>query len=90
MGTFHSSKGELHGITVLVETHSDAVYVGRCDTVAPHGVVLLDADRFEGVGDERMAWLKNAKQFGIWPKIPHVVVPTEDVKQITRLGELAL
>jgi hypothetical protein len=31
MGTFHHGRSELHGITVVVDTHGPKVFVGRCD-----------------------------------------------------------
>ena len=34
MGTFHQGKGDLHGITVVVDTTGRCVFVGRCDTVS--------------------------------------------------------
>ena len=34
MGTFYQDKGELHGITVVVETVGDEVYIGHCDEIA--------------------------------------------------------
>ena len=43
MGTFHQHRGELHGITVVVETGAE-LWVGRCDTADDRGVFLLDAD----------------------------------------------
>ena len=45
MGTFHSDKGDLHGITVVVDLKDTRVFVGRCDTVVPEGeeVVVLPA-----------------------------------------------
>ena len=30
MGTFHDDMGELHGITVVVDTNGSMVYIGRC------------------------------------------------------------
>lgn len=90
MGTFHQHKGELHGITVVVETTGDAVWVGRCDEVTPEGVVLLDADvHREGEdGRSNADYLKRAAQFGVWKKHDHHVVPTAEVKAVRRLGEV--
>jgi len=50
VGTFHDDKGELHGITVVVETTGPRVYVGRCDTQTPQGIILLDADDTTALG----------------------------------------
>jgi hypothetical protein len=89
MGTFHSDKGELHGITVVVRTRA-AVYVGRCDTVTGDGVYLLQADRHEEGQDGKSheEFLQAAAQWGHWPRIDSVLVPAEEVEGIARLAEL--
>ncbi|MDJ0521129.1 MAG: hypothetical protein QNJ90_03545 [Planctomycetota bacterium] len=96
MGTFHSHKGELHGITVVVDLIDDRVYVGRCDTVLPEGVVLLDADvhdasesKYDGTKMSKEDYLANAVKFGVWPRIERIVVPAEDVASVTKLGDHA-
>ncbi len=97
MGTFHSHKGELHGITVVVETRDNRIFVGRCDTVTTEEVLLLDADAFpalEGLTVDnppatRDAFLDGAKRFGVWPRIPQIAVPCSHVTSITRLTDLA-
>ena len=90
MGTFHSHKGELHGITVVVDTNGTRVFVGRCDTVTDEGVVLLDADvHDESEGTPKAAWIKKAAMFGVFPNIRHVIVPAAEVASVTRLGDLA-
>ena len=89
MGTFHDDKGELHGITVVVDTTDSRVFVGRCDTVAPEGVILLDADvHDEAEGTPKDEWVKKAAMVGVFPKLPHVLVPTAEVASVTRLGDL--
>lgn len=90
MGTFHSDKGELHGITVVVRTKSGPVFVGRCDTVAPDGVYLLQADRHEDGKDGKSVdeFLQAAKQWGHWPKIDAIVVLAQDVLEVKRLVEV--
>jgi len=95
VGTFHSHKGELHGITVVVDLKDDRLYVGRCDTILPQGVVLLDADlhdagaaKPDGTALSKADYLANAVKFGVWPRIARVVVPTEEVASVRRLGDL--
>lgn len=44
MGTFHHHASPLHGITVVVETAGDELWVGRCDDEDGERVILLDAD----------------------------------------------
>ena len=95
MGTFHHGKGELHGITVVVDLNDSRVFVGRCDTVLPEGVVLLDADMHdEAVAPEggeavtKAAYLENARKFGVWKKYDRIVVPADEVASVTRLGDM--
>ncbi len=90
MGTFHQGKGELHGITVVVDTEGPEVFVGRCDEVTPAGVVLLDADvhaATDGVASKD-EWVRRAARFGVWGRHRHLVVPRERVASIRRLADV--
>jgi len=90
MGTFHSDKGELHGITVVVETTGPRVYVGRCDEQNGTGIVLLDADHHddgEG-GKSRDEYLRFAARYGIFKKHDRVLVPRGEIRRVVRLGDL--
>jgi hypothetical protein len=88
VGTFHSDKGELHGITVVVETTGPRVYVGRCDTQTAEGIFLLDADHHdEGEdGKTNAQYLETAARYGIFPKHPHGLVPAPQITTVTPLG----
>ena len=95
MGTFHHGKGELHGITVVVDLNDSRVFVGRCDTVLPEGVVLLDADMHDeavapagGEPVPKATYLENARKFGVWKKYDRIVVPAAEVASVTRLGDM--
>ncbi len=90
MGTFHQHKGDLHGITVVVETTGDELFVGRCDEVTPEGVVLHDADvHREGTDSRsRAEYLARAARFGVWKQFDRVLVPTASVAAVRRLAEL--
>jgi len=90
MGTFHQNKGELHGITVVVETTGPEVFVGRCDTVTQQGVILLDADVHREGEDEgsRTEYLSRAARFGVWKKFDRIIVATDKVASVRKLGEL--
>ena len=91
MGTFHDDKGELHGITVVVRT-SDmrVVYVGRCDTEGPDGIVLLDADQHEDgdAGRSTDQYLERAAKYGVFARHDRIVVPRAEIASVQRLGEL--
>jgi hypothetical protein len=90
VGTFHNDKGELHGITVVVETSGARTWVGRCDTIDDQGVHLLDADVHQPApgAPAKEAWLAQAARFGVWPRQPRVLVPSGEVTGVRRLGDL--
>lgn len=90
MGTFHHDKGELHGITVVVETHGPRVFIGRCDTLTEQHIVLLDADvHDEGDnGRTNAEFVRQAARFGHWNRHPHIVVPAGEIAAVRRLGEV--
>jgi hypothetical protein len=96
MGTFHHGKGDLHGITVVVDMNDDRVFVGRCDTVVPDGVVLLDgtmhdasAPGKDGQPVPKERFLEQAVKFGVWKSFDRVLVPADEVASVRPLGELA-
>lgn len=91
MGTFHDGKGELHGITVAVDTRGKEILVGRCDTITNTAIILNDADIHEdGAGGKSKAdYLKRAAMFGVFKKHDRVAVPLEAVASIKRLSEAA-
>jgi hypothetical protein len=90
MGTFHDDLGELHGITVVVETHGPRVYVGICHEETPAGVLLREADHHDDGenGKSRADYLAFAKKYGVFKKHDRVLVPAAEIASITRLGEL--
>lgn len=90
MGTFHSDKGALHGITVIVRMKDGSAWVGRCDTVTDDGVYLNDCDYHTEGKDGRSVqeFLQAAKQWGHWPNIKHAEIPAGDVAEVLRLASL--
>ena len=90
MGTFHHDKGELHGITVVVDTNGPEVWVGRCDTMTDEGIVLLDADKHEDGqdGESKSVFVLKVARNGHWSRVPHVVIPRDKIRSVKRLGEV--
>jgi hypothetical protein len=90
MGTFHSGKGELHGITVVVDTVSSKVYVGRCWEMDDREIVLLDVDEHEegDGGRSKQDFIRQAAKVGVWKKHDRVVIPRSRVDSITPLGAI--
>lgn len=85
----HQRKSELHGLTVVVETHGGDLYVGRCYDVVSDGVILLDADTHPAASEEvsRTEFLDRAARFGVWPRNPRLIIPREDVASLKLLAE---
>ena len=88
MRTFphHEAKHELHGLTVVVETDGDELWIGRCDDIVGGEVLLKDADVHRGEG--RSAWLERAKLVGVHPRHRTAAVAAERVVSVRRLVEL--
>jgi hypothetical protein len=88
---FHPGHSELHGITVVIETRGPRTFVGRFDREDERGIHLLDV----GVHDERgaslskMDYLERTSKFGVRTDHKHLVVPSEEIAQISRLADLA-
>jgi hypothetical protein len=90
MGTFHADEHELHGITVVVDTVGDEVYIGRCDDMNEQGILLLDVDVHKDGDDgkSKLEYVERAAQFGIWKKFQRLVIPGPQVASVRRLGDL--
>ena len=59
MGTFHDGLGELHGITVVVDTKGTRIAIGRCHTVTESKVMTIKNKDVQGyVGDISPADMK--------------------------------
>jgi hypothetical protein len=86
----HESKHALHGITVVVETDGDELWIGRCDDIVEAGVILKDADvhRPGGAAPSREAWLERARLYGVHPHHRLATVPAARVVSVRRLAEI--
>lgn len=90
MGTFHQGKHELHGITVVVDTHGPEIYVGRCDDILEDRILLHDVDvhRDGEEGRSKDDYVKGASEWGVFKKHDRLVVDRSHVASIRRLGEV--
>lgn len=90
MGTFHQGMGELHGITVVVDTTGPLVFVGRCHELEEDRIILLDADRHaDGEGGlSKDDFVRKAARVGVWAKHARLAIPTAEIVSIRRLGEI--
>ena len=81
MGTFHQDKGDLHGITVVVDTVGDEVYIGRCDEMTEQQIILHDVDvhRDGEEGRSKEDYVVRAAQFGIWKQFERLAIPAASI-----------
>jgi hypothetical protein len=80
---FHPGHSELHGITVVLES-AEGLYIGRYHEETPQGVLLHDvAEHRESEG--RSDFVRKTLKFGVRAQHPHVVIPSADVRRVTRL-----
>ncbi|HEX2250895.1 MAG TPA: hypothetical protein VHH32_11150 [Gemmatimonadales bacterium] len=87
---FHPGHAELHGITVVVETQGSRTYIGRYDSEDERGVHLLDVGIHDSAADlSKEEYIRRSAKFGVRSEHPHVLVPSDHVTRITRLGELS-
>ncbi|MEM8883083.1 MAG: hypothetical protein AAGD14_03350 [Planctomycetota bacterium] len=88
MGTFHDDKGELHGMTVVVDTTGPKVYIGRCDTETPDGIALLDVGEHVEGETTKDAYIEKANKFGVFAQHKKLFVPRAEIASVRKLGEL--
>lgn len=89
MGTFHDGRGELHGITVVVDTKGAEVWVGRCDTMDGGRIVLFQADRHDATeGPSKDDWVKRAAMVGFHPRHERVAIDLDTVESVQRLADV--
>jgi hypothetical protein len=85
----HAAMGDLHGITVVVDTTGAELYIGRFFEQRGDGIVLLDvarhSDGANGVSKEQ--YVQTAARFGQWKELQQVVVPLPEVRSVTRLAD---
>jgi hypothetical protein len=87
---FHPGHSELHGITVVVETHGPLTYVGRYDSEDEEGVHMLDVGVHDRtIGGSKDEYVRKSAKFGIRSDHKHLVVPAGQVVRITKLGSLS-
>lgn len=89
MGTFHDGRGELHGITVVVETAGSEVFVGRFDLADEESVLLHDVD-LHAEGEDEVSntdWLLKAARFGVWKKHSSLRVPADGITSVRPLAD---
>jgi hypothetical protein len=84
---FHPGHHELHGVTVVLETHGSETFVGRFDSEDRGGVRMLDVGVHEGDGAAKDEFIRRSLKFGIRADRKQVVVPKDVVARITKLTD---
>lgn len=86
---FHPGHEALHGVTVLVTCVDGRRYVGRYHETTPRGVLLHDVAAFEQSGGMAFEeWIGRQWKFGVHVAHKHVVVPTDEIRELARFSEL--
>ena len=90
MGTFHDNLGDLHGITVVVDTTGPQVVIGRCHEASSVHVLLHDADVHEdGAGGvSKQQYIQRAAKWGVFAKHKVLELDPKQVTSITPLNRL--
>ncbi len=86
---FHPGHEELHGVTVVVESPSGVIWVGRYHERTDRGVLMHDvAIHDPATGAEARAdWLRRQLKFGIRVEQKHLTVPNDQARRIVRLSD---
>ena len=89
MGTFHDNMGELHGITVVVDTEGSRIAIGRRHEMNAVEIVLMDADIHEEApgASTKKDFIQRAAQVGVWARHRRLVMPMQGVVSVTPLGQ---
>jgi hypothetical protein len=86
---FHPGHSELHGVTVVLETTDDGLFIGRYHEETPAGVLLhgVAEHRPSPAGPSRGEFVARTLKFGVRAQREHVVVPRAQIRSLTRLLE---
>jgi hypothetical protein len=89
MGLFHDTSDPMHGVTVVVETTGPEIWVGRCNRVEDHRVLLFESDCFvegESAGTKE-EWLQRTAMVGFQPRHPKLEIERHRVRSVRPLLE---
>jgi hypothetical protein len=80
----------LHGITVVVDTPGNRLYIGRYHSESEEGILLNDVDvRDLEPGTSKADYLARSAKFGVFKNCDRVKVPRSEVASVRRLIEFA-
>jgi hypothetical protein len=89
---FHQHRQPLHGVTVVIRTPGTRTWVGRWHEQDEHGVHLLDASLHDSGTNPQTSdeFLRRTLKFGVRPEHKHVLIPADQLGEVTPLRELDL
>lgn len=80
----------LHGLTVVVDTPGNRLYIGRFDLQDERGLLLRDVDvRDLREGESKEAYVAKSAKYGVFRNTDVVRVPPAEIRSIRRLSEFA-
>ena len=80
----------LHGITVVVDTPGERLYIGRYHSESEEGILLQDADvRDLEAGVTKAEYLARSAKYGVFKNCDRVKVPRSEIRSVRRLIEFA-
>ncbi|MDH4132396.1 MAG: hypothetical protein OEW17_05270 [Gemmatimonadota bacterium] len=84
---FHPGHSDLHGVTVVLETDTGVLYVGRYHEETAAGVLLHDAAEHQPApgGTTAQAFVEKTLKFGVRAAHRNIVVPAASVRRVSRL-----
>ena len=84
---FHPGHSDLHGVTVVVETDAEAVFVGRYHEETAAGILLHDVAEHRELagGPTREEFLQRTLKFGVRAAHRSLMVPAGTVRRMARL-----
>ena len=80
----------LHGITVVVDTPGNRLYIGRYHSEGDEGILLNDVDvRDLDQGVSKAEYLARSAKYGVFKNTDRVKVPRAEIASVRRLIEYA-
>ena len=80
----------LHGLTVVIDTPGDMVYIGRYDFEDDTRIVLRDVEvRPIRPGESKGAVLARSAKYGVFKNQDRIEIPRAEIVSVRRLSEIA-
>ena len=78
-----------HGINVVIETHSNRVYIGRFDSTNGFTALLHDCDVMDFPGEsEAETYIRETAKYGVDVKQRDTEIDVSEVARVRLLGDI--